>query len=242
MKLRFFSLSKLNLKFISVLNLFSHYSNKKKKNPVWKQASSSSSHQHNCFTHSLSRTIMYSLARSIPRVQLTANVFRNSLRTYVAVGDKIPHTTVYEGSPGNEVDLAEETASGKSIVIGVPGAFSPGCSKSHVPGFIKNVRAFNDKGYQKFFVVAVNDAFVTKAWGDQLLESIAGQQIRFIADPSGAFTKDLDLLFDASKFFGNERSKRYALIVEDGEVKKTFVEPDNTSVEVSSAAKVLDEA
>ncbi|RCK60738.1 Peroxiredoxin-5, mitochondrial [Candida viswanathii] len=185
---------------------------------------------------------MFSLARSIPRAPLAHSVLRNSWRSYVAVGDKIPSTTVYEGSPGNEVDLAKETASGKSIIIGVPGAFSPGCSKSHVPGYIKNVRAFNDKGYQKFFVVAVNDAFVTKAWGDQLLESIAGAQIRFIADPAGAFTKDLDLLFDASKFFGNERSKRYALIVEDGEIKKTFVEPDNTSVEVSAAPKVLEEA
>ncbi|EAZ63834.1 putative thioredoxin peroxidase [Scheffersomyces stipitis CBS 6054] len=161
----------------------------------------------------------------------------------ISVGAKIPSTIVYENSPGNQVNLAEEVAEGKSIIIGVPGAFSPACSSSHVPGFIKRLRGFNEKGFQKFFVVAVNDAFVTKAWGDALLGStVAGAQIKFLADPSGAFTKDLDLLFDATKFFGNERSRRYALIVEDGTVTKTFVEPDNTSVVVSDSANVLEEA
>ncbi|EMG47809.1 PRDX5 Peroxiredoxin-5 [Candida maltosa Xu316] len=184
---------------------------------------------------------MFSLAKSFPKVQLTQSI-RNSLRTYVAVGDKIPSTTVFEGAPNNEVNLADETASGKSIIIGVPGAFSTACSATHVPAYIRRIRAFNDKNFHKLFIVSVNDAFVTKAWGDQLLDSVAGEQIRFIADPKGDFTKELDLLFDASKFFGNERSKRYALIVEDGQVVKSFVEPDNTSVNVSSAENVLEEA
>ncbi|KAK6454080.1 Redoxin [Scheffersomyces xylosifermentans] len=180
------------------------------------------------------------LFKSMLRPQLTPLV-RNSLR-FVSVGSKIPSTTLYENSPGNEVNLAEEVAEGKSVIIGVPGAFSPACSASHVPGYIKNLRGFNEKGYQRFYVVAVNDAFVTKAWGDELLATVAGAQIKFLADPKGEFTKELDLLFDATKFFGNERSKRYALLVEDGEVTKTFIEPDNTSVEVSAASKVLDEA
>lgn len=184
---------------------------------------------------------MFSFTRAVPKSQLRFTV-RNSLRTYVSIGDKVPATPVFEGSPGNDINLAEETASGKTILIGVPGAFSPACSASHVPGYIKNIRAFNDKGYQRFFVVAVNDPFVTKAWGEQLLESVAGQQIRFFADSTGAFTKELDLLFDARKAFGNERSKRYALIIEDGKVVKSFVEPDNISVDVSAAQKVLEEA
>ena len=83
---------------------------------------------------------------------------------------------------------------------------------------------------------------MTKAWGEQLLESVAGQQIRFSLIPLVLFTKELDLLFDARKAFGNERSKRYALIIEDGKVVKSFVEPDNTSVDVSAAQKVLEEA
>ncbi len=56
---------------------------------------------------------------------------------------------------------------GKSIIVGVPGAFSPACSASHVPGYVKHIKEFTDKGY-KIFVTAVNDSFVTKAWGDKL--------------------------------------------------------------------------
>lgn len=55
-------------------------------------------------------------------------------------------------------------------------------------------------------------------------------QIRFLGDPSGQFTKDLDLSFDSAAVFGQDRSKRYALVIEDGKVKSAHVEPDNTGV------------
>lgn len=169
--------------------------------------------------------------------------FRTSVPRFVAVGDRLPSKQLFEGSPGNAVDLSEEVAKGKSIVIGVPGAFSPACSASHVPGYIKHLRAFNEKGYKQFYVVAVNDAFVTKAWGESIIgNTVSSDQVHFLADPAGEFTKELDLSFDASKFFGNHRSKRYALLVEDGEVKNAFIEPDNTSVNVSDAEKVLESA
>lgn len=173
----------------------------------------------------------------------SSRCFSSTASRFVAAGDKIPSISLFEGSPGNDVDLSAETANGKSVVIGIPGAFSPACSASHVPGYFKNLRGFNEKGYKSFYVVAVNDAFVTKAWGDSLLNNVVGtNQVRFLADPKGEFSKELDVLFDASKFFGNERSKRYALLVEDGKVTKTFLEPDNVSVDVSSAESVLKEA
>lgn len=181
------------------------------------------------------------MLRSFAKPQFFRN-FSGSAARFVSVGDKIPTVTLFEGSPGNEVVLAEEAASGKSIIIGVPGAFSPACLASHVPGYLKQLRQFNEKGYSSFYVVGVNDAFVMKAWGDSLLSTIGTDQIRFLADPKGEFTSSLDLLFDASKFFGNERSKRYALLVEDGTVTGTFVEPDNVSVDVSGAEEVLKSA
>lgn len=178
-------------------------------------------------------------AARIPRVN--ARAFSVTPLRFVSVGDKVPKVTLFEGSPGNEVVLADEAAKGKSIIIGVPGAFSPACSASHVPGFIKHLRAFNDKGFTSFYIVGVNDAFVMKAWADSLLaDNVGSDQVRFLADPKGEFAAELDLLFDASKFFGNERSKRYALVVEDGEVTQTFVEPDNVSVDVSSAESLLE--
>lgn len=62
---------------------------------------------------------------------------------------------------------------------------------------------------------------------------------RFLADPAGELTNALKLDFDSEHIFGNRRSKRYALYVENGTVKKVFAEPDNTGVDVSAASKVL---
>lgn len=95
------------------------------------------------------------------------------------------------------------------------------------------------KGVDQVFVVAVNDAFVTKAWGESLN---APADVRFIADASGEFSKQFDtLLDDAAKFFGNARTKRYAAIIEDGKVTKEFVEPDNFGLDVSVADKILEQ-
>lgn len=165
--------------------------------------------------------------------------FSTSFAALLATGDKVPSASLFEGSPGNDVNLAAETQSGKSIVIGVPGAFSPACSASHVPGYLSNLKKFQDAGVSQIFVVGVNDAFVMKAWGESIDKN---HSLKFLADPKGEFTKEWGVLFDASKFFGNERSKRYAALVEDGKVTAAFVEPDNVSVEVSAAENVLKNA
>ncbi|GEQ70969.1 hypothetical protein JCM33374_g4650 [Metschnikowia sp. JCM 33374] len=167
-----------------------------------------------------------------------ARSFSTSSARYVAAGDKIPSVSLFEGSPGNEVNLAEEAASGKAIIIGVPGAFSPACSASHVPGYLTHLHEFHDKGYTSLFVTGVNDAFVMKAWGEATNKQAAAG-VRFLADPKGEFAKKWDVLFDASKFFGNERSERYAVLVEDGTVTHAFVEPEKTAIDVSAAEAVL---
>jgi len=68
-----------------------------------------------------------------------------------------------------------------------------------------------------------------KAWQTSLDPS-AKSGIRFLADPHATFTSALDLTFDSKAIFGNERSKRYALVIQDGKVKEVHVEPDNTGV------------
>lgn len=165
--------------------------------------------------------------------------FTTSSRRLFQVGDSIPSiSTLREDSPGNEVDLAAETKSGKSVIVGVPGAFSPACSASHVPGYINNLDKFKAKGY-KVFITGVNDSFVFKAWKDQLLQGKEVEGIRFIADPSADFVQAADLGIDASQFFGGVRGKRFAILVEDGKVTKEISEPDNFGVDVTSAEKVL---
>ncbi|CAD0055793.1 unnamed protein product [Aureobasidium pullulans] len=108
---------------------------------------------------------------------------------------------------------------GKGLIIGVPAAFSPSCSESHIPGYI-NYKNLKDAG--DVFVVSVNDPFVMKAWAHDL-DADKKSGIRFLADPDCSFTKALDLDFDATPF----------------SVKEAHVEPDNTGMSVSVVDKVL---
>lgn len=98
----------------------------------------------------------------------SSRLFHTTPRVLLKAGDAVPSVEIHEGSPGNTVDLSKETAKGKYIIVGVPGAFSPACSSSHAPGYIKNFDKLAQKGVDGVFVVAVNDAFVTKAWADSL--------------------------------------------------------------------------
>ncbi|EDO16918.1 hypothetical protein Kpol_1020p26 [Vanderwaltozyma polyspora DSM 70294] len=154
------------------------------------------------------------------------------------IGDRIPKGVagIQENSPGNTIDIGEEVSNGKNIIIGLPAAFSPACSSSHVPGFIKHLKEFENKGFSKILVTTVNDSFVTKAWSESLN---CPKEIRIIADTQGNFAKKGGYLFDAKNVLGNERSMRYVLIVEDGIVVKEFLEPDKIGLKVSSAENVI---
>lgn len=195
----------------------------------------------------LSRPAAAAAAAAIPRAPTaaaaasTSSIRRQFLhatpRAFVKVGDAIPDLEVLvEDSPGNKLSLAKELASTpKAVIVGVPAAFSGACSTTHVPGYINHPK-LREAG--KVFVVSVNDPFVMKAWGEQL-DPTKSSGIRFLGDPTGEFTKALDLGFDAYAIFGGMRGKRYALLVEDGKVKSAHVEPDNTGTNVSLAEKVL---
>lgn len=180
------------------------------------------------------------LARSAISTTRQTRSFHQCFPKFINAGETIPNTTVFEDSPGNKLSLTDAFNGKKSVIIGVPGAFSPACSASHVPGYLSNWQQFVGKGYSNLFVVAVNDPFVTKAWKDSLG---APEDVHFISDATGELTEQLEFSFDASGFFGNERSKRYALLVDaEGKVENLFVEPDNVSVNVSSADNVLKHA
>ncbi|CAL8577804.1 hypothetical protein XPA_003619 [Xanthoria parietina] len=167
------------------------------------------------------------LLRLLPRSPIVASrPFSTTAPAFVKAGDSIPDIDLVEASPGNKVNLAKELQ-GKGLVIGVPAAFSPACSASHIPGYL-NSPSLKEAG--KVFVVSVNDAFVMKAWG-ATLDPQNKSGIRFLGDPDARFTEALDLSFESASIFGNNRSKRYALKVEDGKVKEAYVEPDNTGVD-----------
>lgn len=110
----------------------------------------------------------FASARTIVSRSASARLFHSSRASFLAVGDSVPSVEVQEGSPGNTVNLAQETANGKYVIVGVPGAFSPACSASHAPGYIKLIDQLGAKGVKEVFIVSVNDAFVMKAWAQDL--------------------------------------------------------------------------
>ncbi|XP_004643871.1 peroxiredoxin-5, mitochondrial [Octodon degus] len=156
----------------------------------------------------------------------------------IKVGDAIPSVEVFEGEPGNKVNLAELFKGKKGVLFGVPGAFTPGCSKTHLPGFVEQAGALKAKGVQVVACLSVNDVFVTGEWGKA---HKAEGKVRLLADPTGAFGKETDLLLDSSlvPLFGNRRLKRFSMVIEDGVVKTLNVEPDGTGLTCSLAPNIL---
>ncbi|KZC06799.1 PREDICTED: peroxiredoxin-5, mitochondrial [Dufourea novaeangliae] len=161
--------------------------------------------------------------------------FRTSSQNMViSVGDKLPAVDLFEDSPANKVNLAKIASGKKIVVFAVPGAFTPGCSKTHLPGYIQKAEALRSKGIAEIFCIAVNDPFVMAAWGK---EHGAEGKVRMLADPTCQFTDALELSVDLP-VLGGKRSKRYSMVLENGVVKELNVEPDNTGLSCSLADKI----
>ena len=139
----------------------------------------------------------------------------------VVEGDRLPNCVLYEDSPANQVNVHDLFAGKKGILLGVPGAFTPTCSNSHLPGFIRHAEAVRAKGYDIVVCVTVNDPFVTAAWAK---DREAEGKVRVLADTCAEFTKAIGM--DSDKpVLGGVRSNRYTMIVEDNVITKLFVEP-----------------
>ncbi|CAG8576377.1 6885_t:CDS:2 [Ambispora gerdemannii] len=150
--------------------------------------------------------------------------------------DKLPSVTVNEKKPTDNINIADFFAPyKKAILFGVPGAFTPGCAKTHVPGYLENYDKIKAKGVEKIAVISVNDAYVMQAWRNSYNH---GDKITFLADPRAEFAKAADLYFDVSDL-GGIRSKRFAAILENGVVTRIDVESDNSGLECSLAPAIL---
>merc|ERR1712213_50070 len=154
----------------------------------------------------------------------------------VQVGDAVPSVDLFEGAPDQKVNLAEVCKDGKVVIFGVPGAFTPGCSKTHLPGYVSTAEDLKAKGIKDIFCVAVNDPFVMAAWGEN---QNADGKVRMLADTCGDLTKALELELDLAKVLGNVRCKRFSMLVEDGKVSKVNIEPDGTGMTCSLAESLL---
>jgi peroxiredoxin len=155
----------------------------------------------------------------------------------IKVGDKIPSAKLrHMTAEGPKEISTDDIFKGKKVVLfAVPGAFTPTCSAKHLPGFVQNSEAIKAKGVDTIACVAVNDAFVMGAWGKA--QGTDGK-VMMLADGNGTFTKELGLEMDGSGFGLGSRSKRYAMVVQDGVVKALNVENPG-AFEVSSAEAVM---
>ncbi|MBC7133480.1 MAG: peroxiredoxin [Roseovarius sp.] len=159
----------------------------------------------------------------------------------ISVGDKLPDAPLLRlGANGpEELRIASLTEGRKVVIFAVPGAYTPTCSSAHVPSFIRTKAAFDAKGVDEIICVSVNDPFVMKAWGEATGAAEAG--ITMLADPQSAFTRAIGMDFDAPPAGLLGRSRRYAMLVEDGTVRVLHVEQSPGTCEATAGESLLTE-
>ena len=152
-------------------------------------------------------------------------------------GQRMPEGTLVRVTDDGPEELSTSALfDGRKVVLfGVPGAFTPTCHNTHMPPFVAKAGEFHDKGVDEIAVVAVNDPFVMAEWRRQ---SNAMGQVSFLSDGAAAYVKALGLDIDLSSRSFGVRSKRFAMLVENGEVKHLAVE-DGPGVTGSSADEML---
>lgn len=152
-------------------------------------------------------------------------------------GNKVPSVTLQQmTADGLQQVSTDEFFKGKRVVVvGVPGAFTPVCSTQHLPGFVQNADAIKAKGVDTIACISVNDAFVMDSWGKA---QNAGDGIVMLADGNADFAKAAGFEWDVSKFGMGLRSRRFAMLVEDGVVKNLLLE-EGTGLDISTAENLL---
>ncbi|MCI5105349.1 MAG: peroxiredoxin [Pseudomonadales bacterium] len=155
----------------------------------------------------------------------------------IQVGDTIPAANFkIMGADGPQDISSDEIFAGKKVVLfAVPGAFTPGCSVTHLPGFVVKADEIKAKGVDTIACMAVNDAFVMGKWG----EAQNADELLMLADGNGEFTQAIGLELDASGFGMGLRAQRFAMIVDDGKVSHLAVEAPG-EIKVSTADAILE--
>lgn len=156
----------------------------------------------------------------------------------VKAGDTVPAGTLgYLGEKGPDSITTDELFNGKKVVLfAVPGAFTPTCSESHLPGFVANADKIMAKGVDRIVCMSVNDPFVMGAWG----KAQNAEQLLMAADGSATWTKAMGLELDLVERGLGIRSQRYSMIVDNGKITHLNIE-DGPAFEVSSAENILEQ-
>lgn len=154
-------------------------------------------------------------------------------------GQKVPEVTfrTREGAAWKDVTTKELFAGKKVVVFSLPGAFTPTCSSAHVPRYNELAPILKTRGIDEVICISVNDGFVMEEWA----KNQSADHVRFIPDGNAEFTAGMGMLVDKRNLGFGQRSWRYSMLVDDGVVKKMFIEPekDGDPFEVSDADTML---
>lgn len=157
----------------------------------------------------------------------------------IQIGDRLPEATLYRmGDKGVEqITVSALTAGRRVAIFGLPGAYTGTCSTLHVPSFMRTAAAFRAKGVDEIVCIATDSPHVMQVWGDTTGGAAAG--ITFLSDGMSELTTKLDMILNVPAIGFNQRSKRYAMFVEDGVVTQLNPEPPGGQCDVSGGEALL---
>ncbi|MBX2839932.1 MAG: peroxiredoxin [Gammaproteobacteria bacterium] len=154
------------------------------------------------------------------------------------VGDRLPDATLKQMTDDGpiDVDINEYCAGKKVVIFALPGAFTPTCSETHVPGYVQHAEAIRSKGIDAIACISTADFFVMGAWAKSMN---VGDAVDMLADGNQAFTSAAGMGIDLSGAGLGNRSNRYVMTVENGVITRLMVEPNAGVADVSSAESLL---
>ena len=152
--------------------------------------------------------------------------------------ESIPNSEVFILENGEPVkkNIENFLKNKKTVIFGLPGAYTSVCSAKHLPGYVKNSEKYKEKGIDQIICMSVNDPFVMNAWGK---ENNVGDKIIMVGDPFLNFTKAIGAEVDKSGRGLGIRSNRYTMFVNNLKVIKIQEEKDTGSCEISAAENFL---
>ena len=153
--------------------------------------------------------------------------------------ENLPNSEVFVLENGEPVkkNIADVLKNKKTVIFGLPGAYTSVCSAKHLPGYVNNSEKFKQKGVDQIICMSVNDPFVMNAWGK---ENNVGDKIIMMGDPFLDFTKAIGAEVDKSARGLGVRSNRYTMLIDNLKVLKIQEEKDTGSCEISAAENFLE--
>lgn len=153
-------------------------------------------------------------------------------------GDRLPDVvlkTMADDGPA-EFSISKLSEGKKIVIVGLTGAFTATCHNTHIPGYLENLETLKAKGVDEIIIVSVNDHNVMGAWSEAMK---ADGKLLFAADFDAKFTREIGMEIDLAVAGLGVRSKRYAMIVDNGIVTDISVDEGRGVVDASGAGAVL---